>query len=106
MVAFLDKTLDSSYERFAATKKELQEALEVALKDARELEEALIEENEKKFGALCDEALEMEEKLGADGWKCEDVKRLQALPGKLCFSKFGDSFLEWLFTKLFIFTSF
>lgn len=101
----MNKAIDILCERFDKAVKEVKEILGAALERVTELKEALLEENSKRYNALCDEVLGMEEGNGSkpfSQWKEEDLKRLQAVPHELSFIELDDEFYDVFFNKLLI----
>lgn len=107
----VNKATDIQCERFAEAAKTIRELSENALKQAEDLKEALLEENEKKYCRLCDDVLAMEENDEKDEKKKKDEppakkRKPQSIPDELCFPRFGEEFLDWVLRRYFILTSF
>lgn len=101
----MNKAIDTLCERFDKAVKGVKEILSAAQRRITDLTEALLEENDKRYNALCDEALEIEEKNEGKGdvqWKEEDIKRLRAISHELYFIDLDDEFYDVFFNKLFI----
>lgn len=107
IINILNKVNDSTCERFDSAMKGVKEVFASIQKRILELKEALLEEYEKEYTSLCDEALEIEEKIEGQG-NAEDnklveyIKRLQSIPNELCFINFDNDFYECFFNKLII----
>lgn len=110
----VNKATDVQCERFAEAVRVIRELSENALKQAEDLKEALLEENEKKYCRLCDDVLAMEEneknEENEDEKKKDEPpakkKKPQSIPDELCFPRFGEDFFDWILRRYFILTSF
>lgn len=110
MIKFLDRALDSLHKSFGEVIKNLKGVTESIQVRISELHEALLEENEKRCGTLCDEVLEMGEELADEENTGEpqrkkmklQTERLRGILNELCFPKFGEDFCEWFFARFLI----
>lgn len=92
LTAVLNKEVDTMTELFNNANKEIQEVTAAAHKRIAELKETLLKENEEKYVALCDKALEME--------KEPDNEKIQEVLGEVCFANCDDKFFERIFNGI------
>lgn len=101
-ITTVNKALDTLYESFDRSVKDVKIIADDTEKWLFELSESLLEENERKYNKLCDEVLGIEEKIKEEGNTGEFIERLRSIPGELCFTSFDDDFCSWAFNKLLI----